>query len=71
MSTRLNREAYQKLIDEDIKWLKAQVPADKKFKDGTPHILEARHILDVLNWSVGCLYGDIIDALDSPPKGGG
>lgn len=56
MTTRLNKEAYQKLIAEDIAWLKAQVPPGKAFEDGTPHSLEARHIIDVLNWSVHVLH---------------
>ena len=41
MPTTLNREAYQKLIDEDIAWLERQ-----------PRSLERDHVIDVLRASV-------------------
>ena len=42
----VNREAYQKLIDEDIEWLLKQ-----------PRSLERDHIISVLKKSVERLYG--------------
>ena len=42
----INREAYQKLIDEDIEWLLKQ-----------PRRLERDHIVSVLKNSVERLYG--------------
>ena len=42
----VNREAYQKLIDEDIEWLMKQ-----------PRTLERDHIVSVLKNSVDRLYG--------------
>jgi len=45
MSTTLNRKSYEKLIAEDICWLKA-----------IPRTLERDHILAVLENSVGRYY---------------
>ena len=42
----VNREAYQKLIDEDIEWLLKQ-----------PRSLERGHIVSVLKNSVERIYG--------------
>ena len=42
----VNREAYQKLIDEDIEWLMKQ-----------PRNLERDHIVSVLKNSVERIYG--------------
>ena len=42
----VNREAYQKLIDEDIEWLLKQ-----------PRSLERDHIVSALKNSVECIYG--------------
>ena len=42
----VNREAYQKLIDEDIEWVIKQ-----------PRTLERDHIVSVLKNSVERLYG--------------
>ena len=42
----INREAYQKLIDEDIEWLLKQ-----------PRSLERDHIVNVLKNSVEWVYG--------------
>ena len=46
MGTRLNKDAFAKLIQEDIEWLEPLVG----------HSLEGKHILDVLRWSVDALY---------------
>ena len=46
MGMKVNREAYQKLIDEDIEWLMKQ-----------PRSLEHDHIVSVLKNSVERLYG--------------
>jgi hypothetical protein len=45
MPTRLNREAYQKLIDEDVAWLEQQ-----------PRTLERDHVIAVLRASVDHEY---------------
>ena len=50
MGTNLNREAYQNLIDENIQELNKFMPE---------HSLEKKHIIDVLNWSVRKIYGEI------------
>lgn len=47
METQLNKESYQKLIDEDIRALEEYMPK---------YSLEKHHIVDVLNWSVGEIY---------------
>ena len=46
MGVMINREAYQKLIDEDIEWLLKQ-----------PQSLERDHIVSVLKNSVERIYG--------------
>ena len=46
MGMKVNREAYQKLIDEDIEWLMKQ-----------PRSLERDHIVSVLKNSVKRIYG--------------
>lgn len=46
MPTRLNRWAYQKLIDENIAWLKTM-----------PRTLERDHILMILDKAVEYEYG--------------
>ena len=46
MGMMVNREAYQKLIDEDVEWLLKQ-----------PRTLERDHIVSVLKNSVERLYG--------------
>ena len=46
MGMKVNREAYQKLIDEDIVWLLKQ-----------PRSLERDHIVSVLKNSVERIYG--------------
>ena len=46
MGMKVNREAYQKLIDEDIEWLLNQ-----------PRSLERDHIVSVLKNSVERIYG--------------
>ena len=46
MGMKVNREAYQKLIDEDIEWLLKQ-----------PLSLERDHIVNVLKNSVEWVYG--------------
>ena len=48
MSVQLNKEAYQKLIDEDILSLEVHMPE---------YSLEKTHIIEVLNWSVKKIYG--------------
>ncbi len=47
MSMKLNKKAYQQLIDEDVNWLKIE----------TTDCLEQNHILQVLKDSVRCYYG--------------
>lgn len=47
MATTLNKEAYQRLITEDIAKLWEKFPRTS---------LEAQHIERVLNWSVKALY---------------
>jgi hypothetical protein len=46
VSSRLTRQAYQKLVDEDLAWLKRQPPS-----------LERDHIECILNSSVFYEYG--------------
>lgn len=46
MGTTLNREAYEKLISEDI---------ERLFKDMS-HCPERDHIREVLNWSINQIY---------------
>ena len=46
MGMMVNREAYQKLIDEDIEWLLKQ-----------PRSLERDHIVSVLKNNVEQIYG--------------
>ena len=46
MGMMVNREAYQKLIDEDIEWLLKQ-----------PRSLERDHIVSVLKNGVERIYG--------------
>ncbi len=48
MSIQLNRESYQKLIDEDIQALNSYMPE---------HSLERKHIVEVLKWSINQIYG--------------
>ena len=50
MGMKVNREAYQKLIDEDIEWILKQ-----------PRTLERDHIVSVLKNSVERLYGKKMD----------
>ena len=45
MSCKLNRAAYQKLVDEDVEWLLAQ-----------PRALERDHVIDIVKESVGYYY---------------
>ena len=46
MGGKVNKETYEKLIVEDIKWLLA----------GTEDCLERKHIIDVLNASIDIYY---------------
>ena len=43
--SRINRQAYEKLIAENIEWLKT-----------IPQTLEREHTIEVLKWSIGELY---------------
>lgn len=52
MTIQLNKEAYQQLIDDDIKELNKHMPE---------HSLERKHIVDVLNWSVSKIYPENSD----------
>ena len=45
METTLNKEAFTRLIDENIKWLKKQ-----------ENTLENRHIQKILKWTIDKLY---------------
>ncbi len=47
MPTNLNKQAYEKLIEENISELEKHMPE---------HSLEKKHIIDVLNWSIRALY---------------
>lgn len=47
----MNREAYQKLVDEDIEWL------DKMMKEHAPNSLEGNHIREIVRCSVERIYG--------------
>lgn len=51
MSIRLNRESYQKLVDEDIEWLLKQ-----------PRSLERDHIESIVKNSVDIYYGKSEDS---------
>lgn len=55
MTTRLNRQAYQQLVDEDVAWLEKQ-----------PRTLEREHVILIVKSSVGWLYDPFpeIDAKD-------
>ena len=46
MGMMVNREVYQKLIDEDIEWILKQ-----------PRSLERDHIVSVFKNSIECIYG--------------
>lgn len=54
--TQLNRDGYQRLIDEDVAWL-----------EGQPRTLERDHIVAVLKSSVD-LYYPIVLLQASPQK---
>jgi len=45
MKTTMNKKSYEKIIKEDIMWLKHQ-----------PNTLEREHILKVLEWAVRYEY---------------
>ena len=45
MGTMMNRDAYQKLVDENIEWLMKQ-----------PRSLERDHIVEIVKCSVGMIY---------------
>ena len=47
MSMQINRNAYEKLISEDVKWLESK----------TDDCLERRHITNVLTGSIELVYG--------------
>lgn len=49
MSVKLNKEAYQKLIDEDIQALERYMPK---------HSIDKDHIIEVLQWSVKKMYSN-------------
>lgn len=49
MSCKLNKKAYQQLIDENAVWLKAN----------TKDCLEQNHILHVLSHSIVCYYPEV------------
>lgn len=49
MGIQINKEAYTKLINEDIEVLEKHIP----FRS-----LEKSHIIDVLRWSIERLYSD-------------
>lgn len=51
--TRLNREGYVKLIEEDIAEMN---------KHMAEMSLERRHIEDVLRWSITALYGEPVES---------
>lgn len=50
MGTKLNKQAYTKLIDENIAEINKYMP---EFS------LEKRHSIDVLKWSIKALYDDV------------
>lgn len=50
MGMRINRESYERLIQEDIAWLNTM-----------PHTLERDHIIDVLEDSTNRIYGLKVD----------
>ena len=56
MGFMIDKSSYQKLVDEDLKWL------DDIMAKHDPHSLEGKHIRDIVVWSVGALYG-----LEKPP----
>jgi hypothetical protein len=45
MPTKLNKAAFQRLVDENLEWLRKQ-----------PRTLEREHIIEIVKWSVGALY---------------
>lgn len=45
MTMDINREAYQKLVDEDVAWIEAQ-----------PRTLERDHVIDIVKHSVSAIY---------------
>lgn len=45
MTMKLNKQAFEQLVREDIEWLREQ-----------PNCLERRHIEDILEWCVDVLY---------------
>lgn len=47
MGIQLDKKAYQKLIDEDVKALEKYMPE---------HSLEKRHVIAVLEWSIKEIY---------------
>ncbi|HAM42001.1 MAG TPA: hypothetical protein DCP69_11920 [Candidatus Omnitrophica bacterium] len=53
----LNREAYQRIIEEDIGWLNTH-----------PRTLERDHIVHVLRWSITELYPKSIFRTGSEPN---
>jgi hypothetical protein len=57
MPTKLNRDAYQKLIDEDIAWV-----------EKNERTLERDHVIEVLRWSVGQLYPKPFRAEPTPEE---
>ena len=48
MSMQINRESYEKLIVEDLEWL----------KNNAPESLERTHIVKVLVASINLIYGE-------------
>lgn len=58
MGCQLTRDAYEKLIEEDIQWL----------LDNTERTLERSHIIDVLNGSADRYYGKKDDMSDGWPE---
>ena len=57
MSTKLNRETYEKLIEEDVAWLRTM-----------PDTLQSDHIEQVLWWSIKALYPSQPGDLDVPKR---
>lgn len=49
MGIQLNKESYQKLINENIEALEKYMPE---------HSLEKKHTIEVLKWSVEKIYGE-------------
>jgi len=52
MGTKMNKESYQKLIDEDLEWLNQQ-----------PRTLERMHIADIVKESIDFHYPKPVDNL--------